>query len=436
MSLPKVQRAAGTCPPATAAWRSRAPLRSGRWTALYGATMLATSVACTPYSPPEIEAYRPQAIALQATLPVYFAVGDDLHFSRDGKVSPGGRAIWHGPRDGVWVAPDSAHLIVLSESSLKLLDQQGHETKRLSPAYRIFSERPAGQDTYWDAESIQWAADSDAIFLLRRSGNAVGPVALYRYRLGDPAPRELTQIAHPPRNFVPSDGLFQSDSGDAVYYQLAARDDDYALYRYDVATGATTTVRDVRNGVARTDGLMPLPAHVFCDFQREDLAGRNGVGWSWVRSSDLSAWLVLARSLDPQGDECVIFTRRGDTLRPVLRTRKSSGSYSGSVSMRDCGVYLDQSYFLPGGRQALVKVDTRQHRGLLVVDTEEPAYGAAPDGLEVFFPLHARNVSGLEILPSGGPILDDGLDFDALEQRLRATLGGEPGRLDGTVQDH
>jgi len=325
---------------------------------------------------------------------------------------------------------------VLSESSLKLLDQQGHETKRLSPAYGVFSERPADQDTYWDAESILWSADSRALFLLRRSGNAVGPVALYRYRIGDLEPSELTKIAHPPRNFVPSDGLFLSDGGDAIYYRLAERDDDYAIYRYDIAKGTTTTMRDVRRGVTRTDDPMPDPAQVFCGFQREDLAGRNGVGWSFVRSSDLSGWLVLARSLDPQGDECLLFARRGDTLRPVLRTRKSSGGYSGSASMRYCGVDLDQSYFLPGGRQALVKVDTRQHRGFLVVDTEEATYGSTPDGLEVFFPLHARNVNGLEIFPSAGPILDDGLDFDALEQRLRATLRTDPGQLENAVPDH
>lgn len=384
---------------------------------------LSTATACTRHVPAQIEGYRPQAIAPQASAPVYFALGDALYFSRDGGLSTGRNPIWRGPRRGLWVAPDSAHVVVLSGESLKLLDQEGRELRSLSPANTIFSERPAGQDTYWDATSIQWSADGGAVFLFRRSGNAVGPVALCRYGLGEREPRELTRIDHPPRHFVPSDGYFLSEAADAVYYNLSERDDDFAWYRYDLASASVTTVQDVKGGVRRTDTPLPAPAHSFVNFGREALAGRNdaGVGWSWVRGQDLGGWLLLARWLDPRQDDCTLFSYRDDRLKPLLRTRTSVGGYSSS---RDCGIRLDQSYYLPGGRQALVEVDTAQHKGLLLVDTQDGRYGVAPEGLEVFFPVNARNAQGLGLGPSG-PRLETGLDLDGLLPRLRSWPSGE-----------
>lgn len=386
--------------------------------------VLAASTACARYAPAKIEGYRPQAIALEASAPVYFAVGDALYFSPDGRVPGAGSPIWRGPRGGLWVSPDCAHVLVLSGESLKLLDQGGRELKTLSPANRIFSERPAGQDTYWDASSIQWSPDGRAVFLFRRSGNAVGPVTLCRYALGEREPRELTKVDHPPRHFVPSDGYFLSETGDAVYYHLAERDDDFAWYRYDLASGAVTTVLDVKDGVKRADNPLPAPARSFFNFGREALAGRNdaGVGWAWVRSQEPGAWLVLARRLDPASEECSLFSYRGEELKLLLRSRKSSGGYHSS---RDCGIRLDDSYFLPGGRQALVKVDTAQHEGLLTVDTQAGGYGTAPEGLEVFFPVHTGNAKGLQ-LGSTGPRLDVGLALDDLLPRLRTWPTGEP----------
>ena len=122
--------------------------------------------------------------------------------------------------------------------------------------------------------------------------------------------------------------------------------------------------------------------------------------------------------LDPSADGCTVFSLHGDQLMPILHTRKSSGGYSAT---RNCGVRLDESYFLPGGRQALLSVDTLQHEGLLVIDTEDGRHGLAPEGLEVYFPLHTRNVKRVA-MGQTGPEVEVGLDFEALQPRLsRAT---------------
>jgi hypothetical protein len=155
-------------------------------------------------------------------------------------------------------------------------------------------------------------------------------------------------------------------------------------------------------------GFVSLPPSALADRDDQD------VGWSWARSQDLTSQLVLARWLD--GPDCSLFLHERGELKLILRSRKGASLKSGSST---CGIQLDDSYYLPGNRYALVRVDTKQLRGVLVVDLQEGRYGPGPPGLDVFFTVNSANTAGV-VLTYGGPRLEPGLDRAALLPRLRA----------------
>jgi hypothetical protein len=361
--------------------------------------------------PGELVKFHPAQLTIRAGHPLYFALRGGLFFDRDGMIAPASTPIWTGRIDGAWVSPDSAHLLVLSGTALHLLTPEGGQRNTFTPAGELFLYPEKGERPYWDASSIQWTPDSRAFFILRRWTNAVGPVALYRYRLGDSTPQELLAIAHPPRRFLPSDSLTFSASGQSVYYALIETDSNYALYRFDIPTAAVTVLRDVTGG---PQPPVPPPVDagaVFANFPRRVLSG-NGVGLAWTRSLDLTSHLLLV--WQSAGERCAVVRRVGDQLSALIRARKGVSPKSGPY----CPISLAESYYLPGNRYALVRVRTAQHDGYLVGDVHDGQYAMAPSGLEVFFALHSRNVTGAT-QRYDGPHLVSGFDETTMLPRIR-----------------
>jgi hypothetical protein len=364
----------------------------------------------------ELLDYHPVALEIRARGPVYYTTGQGLSFGAEGTVDVRKTPVWTGPVDGTWVSPDSNHVVVLSGSVLYLLTARGEARATLKPAGRLFIDPIGAERPFWNASSVQWAADSRSFLILQYGGNAVGPVSLHRQRVDEKEPRKLLDISHPPRAYLSDDSLFVSPDGRFAYYTLAASSTDYAIYRYDAATGTESVLRDVAHGpetpeahpVDGTAGFVSLPPSALADRDDQD------VGWSWARSQDLTSQLVLARWLD--GPYCSLFLHQRGELKLILRSRKGALPMSGSST---CGIQLDDSYYLPGNRYALVRVDTKQLRGVLVVDLQEGRYGPGPPGLDVFFPVNSANTAGV-VLTYDGPRLELGLDRAALLPRLRA----------------
>ena len=297
-----------------------------------------------------------------ASQPLYPKKGGNLYYSADGKVSFEGEPIWTGNITDVFVSPDGKYAIVYDERKrigerdydereneyhLHVLDHEGNvleDIENCAEYNALFKTRKAGRFLSHD---IQWSPNSDYfVIIVDKIFDADDPrqnrKSLFKYFVKDKKWEHFVDI-----NDDAQDEFYLSKDTNYIFYIQSGMNYDEKLIKLNIHTSERVAQyeRSDQNPLSEED-----KANIFINFKDPKYNFDH-------HSYDCEKVVVgTGFSIVYQGPDTTYTAIRGIRARNELNLPQPS--------------FCSYFYFLPGNRYHVFDLDTYNHQGTYVLDTE------------------------------------------------------------------